>query len=462
MDPELPHYARTHSTTLRRDRRTSAGANSFSSSPRTPVEHLYHLTSSKGRPWLTLKVISKAPASTFLPSFYEGEPIKGSVTLDLTKEESIKAISVQAIGEMTSSVTEILNFVQVSETLWKSSAPPEPSSPSGSQNASKLVGEHSWPFSLTLPPVCQVRLPTATAETFPLPGSFSERLARVHIQYQVIATVHRSRFRVDNSVSTIIGYIPIIRPEAPSIARQIAYLENTPLPGPEADPEGWHCLEPLQVRGSVFSTREVDAKCTFALAKPLTYTRGSVIPCLMTVETTDPQALDLLSSPRSLVVRLLRQIATGEASLSVTPLGGKRLPGLDYERAVQGLATAVWRPDSSRNPHKRVLHGEIHLPSMLKPTCHLGKFELTVSVSAPVDSPAFTQGFPHAIVAQYSVAVYAPKAVAFQPDGDAEAVLQQLPVVIGTAYAAGPRPRIYSPPAYDDASSRASEFLIFR
>ena len=103
----------------------------------------------------------------------------------------------QVIGQMTSSVTEVLNFMQISETLWASSALSD-SSQIGRQNGSRLVGEHSWPFSLTLPSVCQVRLPNATMETFSLPASFSERLARVHIQYQVIATVHRSRFRVDS------------------------------------------------------------------------------------------------------------------------------------------------------------------------------------------------------------------------------------------------------------------------
>lgn len=50
---------------------------------------------SKGQPWLTLKVLSNAPASNYLPFFYEGEPIRGSVTLDRDKEDSIKSISVQ-------------------------------------------------------------------------------------------------------------------------------------------------------------------------------------------------------------------------------------------------------------------------------------------------------------------------------------------------------------------------------
>ena len=93
--------------------------------------------------------------------------------------------------------------------------------------------------------------------------------------------------------------------------------------------------------------------------RQLCYTRGSVIPCLMSVETTDPQALDLLSAPRSLLVRLLRQIATGEGTLRTS--GGKRLPSLHFEREVHELATAVWQPYRSRQQYRRVLHGEIHV-----------------------------------------------------------------------------------------------------
>ncbi len=99
---------------------------------------------------------------------------------------------------MTSSATEILNFVQVSETLWNSPSS-ESSSGGAGHNDSKLVGEHSWPYLLNIPNVCQVQSRNGSMETFPLPASFSERMARVHIQYQVIVTVHRSRFRVDST-----------------------------------------------------------------------------------------------------------------------------------------------------------------------------------------------------------------------------------------------------------------------
>ncbi|CDO76133.1 hypothetical protein BN946_scf184332.g3 [Trametes cinnabarina] len=122
----------------------------------------------------------------------------------------------------------------------------------------------------------------------------------------------------------------------------------------------------------------------------------------------------------------------------------KKVPSLEYESSVQEISTAIWWPDRANdvgNSQKRVLHGEIQLSSSLKPSCSLGRFELSNSVT-----------------------VYCPKAVAFQPDGEVGAALQRQQVIIGTAYAAGPRPRIHSPPGYDDASSagQTSEFRLFR
>ncbi|KAI0329806.1 hypothetical protein GY45DRAFT_840948 [Cubamyces sp. BRFM 1775] len=439
MSVDLPEYA--PSSSFASDSVSTPG---HYVATRYPTEHRYHLETSKGRPWLTLKVFSKAPGPSYLPAFYQGEAVTGSVKLSLDTEEAIKSVSIQIVGQMTSSVTDVLNFVQLSSTLWTRC--PAMGSLSSAAAPDKLVGDHEWPFRIALPNECELKSPDGSLEKYPLPASFSERMARVHIQYQLVVTIHRSRFRVDSTLGTVVGYCPIIRPTAPSPARQLAYMENTPLVGPDGDPEGWKCLQSLRILGSVFSTRTVEATCSLALAKPLCYTRGSAIPCLMTIETSDPQALLLLSAPRSIVVRLIRRISTHEPTAgSVGVKGAKKFPGLEYESNVQEVTTAVWwqNPHGSdpSNPQRKVLHGEIHLSKGLKPSCRLGRFEIS-----------------------YSVVVYCPRAVAFLPDGEPGAVLQREPVVIGTAYASGPRPTVNSPPGYDDANStgQASEFRLFR
>lgn len=62
-------------------------------------------------------------------------------------------------------------------------------------------------------------------------------------------------------LATEFEYTPLLRPVQPSILRQIAALENHPLIGPDGDPEGWKTLEPVVLRGKVFSTRPVEATC---------------------------------------------------------------------------------------------------------------------------------------------------------------------------------------------------------
>lgn len=66
---------------------------------------------------------------------------------------------------------------------------------------------------------------------------------------------------VAHRVQTMIAYVPITRPTPPSPLRQLAYQENSPLLGPEADPQGWEQLTPFVVRGTVFSKREVEMAC---------------------------------------------------------------------------------------------------------------------------------------------------------------------------------------------------------
>jgi len=74
-------------------------------------------------------------------------------------------------------------------------------------------------------------------------------------------------FSYDRLHATL-GYIPNIQPGPPSLLRQLAYQENSDLLGPDADPEGWHTLEPVRIRGTIFNERSVDAKCIVSYQGP--------------------------------------------------------------------------------------------------------------------------------------------------------------------------------------------------
>ena len=54
--------------------------------------HRCSLKNSKGKEWLFLRVRSRAPSSTTLPSFMPGDQIQGEVEVDVDKAESSKGI----------------------------------------------------------------------------------------------------------------------------------------------------------------------------------------------------------------------------------------------------------------------------------------------------------------------------------------------------------------------------------
>lgn len=76
-----------------------AAATSSSAASRT--EHTYSLNNSKGKPWLTLIIKSRAPSVKALPVFLEGDVISGTVNVSLDKPETSKGIMIavrSAIG----------------------------------------------------------------------------------------------------------------------------------------------------------------------------------------------------------------------------------------------------------------------------------------------------------------------------------------------------------------------------
>ena len=67
----------------------------------------------------------------------------------------------------------------------------------------------------------------------------------------------------------MIVYTPSIIPPLASVARQKAYVQGSPLPGPAADPDGWQTLPKVMVYGKLPGRPEVEVECTLSLAKPV-------------------------------------------------------------------------------------------------------------------------------------------------------------------------------------------------
>ncbi|KAL4243374.1 hypothetical protein ABKN59_010865 [Abortiporus biennis] len=353
------------------------------SASRRRTEHVYTLTTGTDKPWAILTVFSRARESSQLPSIFEDDELSGTFKLELEREDTIKSVNAIVVGQLTTSATDAYTFLQIHKELWSVSRGEPPILPSNNAATStfngKLRGIFRWPFSFTLPANVSIKTPQGRAESFRVPPSFSERMSRVHIQYQLIVQIRRGKFRIDSQVSTVFGFTPLTYPGPFSLARQLAYLERRPLSGPDTDRAGWLTLAAVQVKGRVFSAREVTATCQLSLALPLCYTRGSVLPCSLRIQCTDTQALDLLSMPRS----------------------------IDLKQDIHLRDVIRTNRDGC----------EVHLPRDLKPTCHIGKFIL-----------------------HYSLAFYTFSTLAFSPKADDPLLLQTQQVEIVTAFAPGPKP----------------------
>lgn len=123
----------------------------------------------------------------------------------------------------------------------------------------------------------------------------------------------------------------------------------------------------------------------------LSYTRGSVIPLHLAVECSDVQVLDLLSSPNTVVIRLMRTMILGydrgggSTSNTATPDINLNLSGVPpikgYQNLTERVQKAAWwtLPAYDKTEGgRRELQGEIHLPLNLHTTAHLGLYDYFV------------------------------------------------------------------------------------
>ncbi|KAJ7182790.1 hypothetical protein C8R43DRAFT_1116409 [Mycena crocata] len=380
----------------------TVSADTVVSSPAPTLDHKAYsneIRNSRAKSWATLTLLADPRLSRTKPIFVEGSNVTGFVKLNLQNREQIKSIIILATWWST-------NFSQVYEAIWTTNMG-DPRAPGPSSSSvewkEKLQGDYHWPFSVKIP---EIPVDLSSGERIRLPHSFAEFYSRANIEYYLELHINRGRFRSDDRLTTHFDYFSMRQPSRPSPMRQLAYQYNNDIPGPYADSDGWHALDAVQLRGKIFGKR------TVFLAKPLCYTRGTSIPCAMTIETEDTQAVDILTSIKSSAVYL-------ERSVKCT-FGGS---SSDVKRCGQ----ATWWPSteraSSMQSSKRHIMGEIHLRKDLQPSAAIKEFRL-----------------------EYTVVLFPFAAVAFKPEGSEPLIKQCVEIV--TRFAPGPRARLATPPVY--------------
>ncbi|KAJ6513063.1 hypothetical protein C8R45DRAFT_1088145 [Mycena sanguinolenta] len=401
-------------------------------------EFTFDLLHKSGKPWATLLLRGDAEHSKTTPAFVEGAPVTGEVRLDLESGgEAIHAVALSIKGQIITGAlpSEMVTFIDLPTTLWsRSMGDPRNPTNGGNKWSEKLKGKYVWPFSISLPPTVSVPY-LGRNEVFRLPETFFERHTRGQIEYEIAVRFTRAKLRSDHKLSTTFSYRPLSRPGPPSGLRQLAYSQHTALLGPDSDSEGWQTSASVKTRGKLSSSsRPVDVMCRLSLATPLCYTRGTTIPCALFIECGDPEALELLSAPEALVMRLRRNVRfhTGEKTAAHY---GDDASKLAWKEELVHSELATWWPAGNRSLEtdstetialdvtRKMLRGELYLRPDLITSTSIAHFRIEYSVVLfPFDAPGYESL-------------------------DTEPIMLES-VEIASEYADGPLPIQYSSPLY--------------
>lgn len=223
---------------------------------------------------------------------------------------------------------------------------------------------------------------------------------------------------MNQTLSTSFVHLPRSVAEPPSALRALAYREGTPLLAPEVDPDGWKVLPAKNITGTLFAARSPEVRCTLAIATPVTYASDSPIPLILTFQSTDAQALDLLASKPS--VELIRIVAIGSGA------SDEAVPRRSNNTFYSTITRAAFFPSEDIGKTGKItLQGELHVPKGIK--------------------SSFT--FPR-LSLKYIIALLPPRIAGFVPSMDANEHLISERVTITLASAPGIRMRSYAPPGY--------------
>ncbi|CAE6427359.1 unnamed protein product [Rhizoctonia solani] len=374
-------------------------------SPREPHEHVNSLYNRSSRPWVTLRLLSDAPPGNKFPVYYDGGTVQGSVRINLESPQTIRSVIVEVEGTLQlPSAYDIPPLWHKKQKLWDSSGCFEP------QSIQPNI-ESSWDFSFPIPTHFDNTVNGGSPRT-KLPGNFSLKPYTGFMQYRVLLFVKRGKY-ISNLVElqTLFSYIPRDRAPPPSPLRELAYYQGSTPPGPEADPDGWKKCHIISAEGVIFGNREVSVIYRPYLANPTTYPRGGTIFYRIEVSGGDSQALDLLSSPSSIVVLLTREVECKRFK-EPSPRGRD-----DRDIDVRAIAEGVpWTLVGLQGENgTRFLEGEIVVPPGTCSSVAVTPVELNYSLTFVVTAAGFSPHNRNAMVSRNAIRVVSHPAKGVRP-----------------------------------------------
>ncbi|PPQ94799.1 hypothetical protein CVT25_007436 [Psilocybe cyanescens] len=359
-----------------------------------PTQHEFVLRGGifKPKPWATLRVYSRpSKVAQKHPIFFGGDIVTGTIDLKLDNQV-INSISIVLKGLLVTSFRSdggTYIFLEHTHNVWSKTDgdPREPTSTRNNFNG-KLSGKLEFSFAFPFPTTVDFSSLISNKGKNILPGSmvyqtpqtFLEHNITSNVDYELVLLITHGALRPDGKLKFRVRFIPQITPDSPSDMRQMTYSEGALLPGPEADPEGWASLPQFSIK------RILNQHQKLYLAKPLCYTRGTVIPCYLMISSHDSRSLEILADPQLQYVRLTRRIRYFDEPAKCVEqyLQGKEPTTL--EEVEEAELAAWWVPpkDVLQEPYLKRLEGEIHLAKELTPSSNF----LPLSVEVSHDGPA--------------------------------------------------------------------------
>lgn len=375
-----------------------------------PHKHLSSLFNRNGQPWMTLLLLSEAPAGNKSPVYYDGGTVRGSVQLNLESPQTIRSVVVEVQSKLRlAAAQDVPPFWDEKRTIWNNSGNYEPKSIA-------TAGRWRWDFSFPIPRHFDNSVNGGHSHTV-LPSNFNLKPFSAFVEHRVLLFVKRGKYMSNLSeIHTLFSYVVRERAPPPSSLREQAYTQQRSPPSPSADPGGWKAGDVINAKGILFGDREVDLVYRPYLANPTVYPRGGTVFYRIEIWGNDLQGLDLLASQSSITVLLTQEVecrpTAGEPSRAMAI---KAATQVDLRAIAQGVSWSAASSPEEDLGGVRILEGEISIPQRLNSNVNVALLQLSYSVIFVVNAAGFVPRNRNNVIARHPVRIVSHPAIGIKP-----------------------------------------------